>query len=76
VAGGLVSNWLLDNLADGDVLEVTKPAGVFCPQETERPVLAFCGGSGITPVMSIAKHVLATTERRSSSSTRTVIATR
>jgi len=64
VAGGLVSNWMLDNLSAGDVLEVTKPAGVFCPQETGRPVMALCGGSGITPVMSIAKHVLATTERQ------------
>jgi 3-ketosteroid 9alpha-monooxygenase subunit B len=42
---------------------VTRPAGVFCPQDTERPVLAFCGGSGITPVMSITKHLLATTGR-------------
>ena len=50
VAGGLVSNWFLDNLAEGDVMEVTKPAGVFCPQEAERPVLGFCGGSGVTPV--------------------------
>jgi 3-ketosteroid 9alpha-monooxygenase subunit B len=63
VPGGLVSNWLLDNLSEGDVLEVTKPAGVFCPQETERPVMAFCGGSGITPVMSITKGVLAGSQR-------------
>ena len=63
VAGGLVSNWFLDTVSEGSVLELTKPAGVFCPQETERPVLGFCGGSGVTPVMSIAKHVLATTER-------------
>ena len=63
VAGGLVSNWLLDNLAEGDLVEATKPAGVFCPQESERPVLGFCGGSGITPVMSIAKHVLSATRR-------------
>jgi len=63
VAGGLVSNWFLDHLAEGDVIEVTKPAGVFCPQASERPVLGFCGGSGVTPVMSIAKHVLATTQR-------------
>jgi 3-ketosteroid 9alpha-monooxygenase subunit B len=63
VAGGLVSNWFLDTVAVGSVLELTKPAGVFCPQETERPVLCFCGGSGVTPVMSIAKHVLASTER-------------
>jgi 3-ketosteroid 9alpha-monooxygenase subunit B len=63
VAGGLVSNWFLDNLSEGDDVEVTKPAGVFCPQDTELPVLAFCGGSGITPVMAIAKSVLATTRR-------------
>lgn len=58
VPGGLVSNWLLDQLKEGDVVELTRPAGVFCPQETERPLVGLCGGSGITPVMSIAKHVL------------------
>jgi 3-ketosteroid 9alpha-monooxygenase subunit B len=63
VPGGLVSNWFLDNLSDGDTVELTKPAGVFCPQESESPLLGFCGGSGITPVMSIAKHVLTATER-------------
>jgi len=63
VAGGVVSNWFLDHVREGDVLEVTKPGGVFCPQTTERPVLAFCGGSGITPVMSITKNVLASTPR-------------
>jgi 3-ketosteroid 9alpha-monooxygenase subunit B len=63
VTGGLVSNWFLDNLVEGDHVEVTKPAGVFCPRESERPVLGFCGGSGITPVMSIAKHVLSATQR-------------
>jgi ferredoxin-NADP reductase len=63
VEGGLVSNWFLDNLSEGDTIELTKPAGVFCPRDSGRPVVAFCGGSGITPVMSIAKHVLTTTER-------------
>ena len=63
VAGGLVSNWFLDHLAEGSVVEATKPAGVFCPQDSERAVLGFCGGSGVTPVMSITKHVLATTRR-------------
>jgi 3-ketosteroid 9alpha-monooxygenase subunit B len=63
VPGGLVSNWLLDTVGVGTVLEATKPAGVFCPQPTGRPVLGFCGGSGVTPVLSIVKHVLATTQR-------------
>ena len=64
VAGGLVSNWFLDRLGVGDVIEVTKPAGVFSPREgVDGPVLGFCGGSGVTPVMSISKHVLAETGR-------------
>jgi 3-ketosteroid 9alpha-monooxygenase subunit B len=58
VPGGLVSNWLIDHVSDGDVLEVTAPSGSFCVRPEERPILAFCGGSGITPVVSIAKSVL------------------
>jgi 3-ketosteroid 9alpha-monooxygenase subunit B len=61
--GGLVSNWFHDQVAEGDVVEVTRPAGVFCPQETDRPMVTFCGGSGITPVISIVKSVLSTTKR-------------
>jgi ferredoxin-NADP reductase len=63
VPGGAVSNWLNDHVAEGDVLEVTKPAGVFCPREGDAPVVAFCGGSGVTPVISVAKSVLASTDR-------------
>ena len=64
VPGGLVSNWMHDHLAPGDVVEVTLPAGAFCLRETGAPLLAFCGGSGITPVLSLAKSALATTGRR------------
>ena len=63
VPGGIVSNWLNDHVAAGDVLEVTRPSGTFCPQEGERPVIGFCGGSGVTPVLSIAKSVLRATTR-------------
>jgi 3-ketosteroid 9alpha-monooxygenase subunit B len=63
VAGGVVSNFFLDHVAAGDVVELTKPAGVFCPQVSDRTVIGLCGGSGITPVMSITKHVLAATAR-------------
>lgn len=63
VPGGLVSNWLHDHVSEGDVLEVTKPAGVFCVQDGERPAVAFCGGSGVTPVMAITKALLATSRR-------------
>lgn len=66
VPGGAVSNWLLDNVTEGDMLEATRPAGVFCVDpaaDDHTPVVAFCGGSGITPVMSITKSVLASTHR-------------
>src|SRR5215471_7814466 len=64
VPGGVVSNWMHDHLAPGDVVEVTRPAGVFCVRENTAPLVAFCGGSGITPIMSLAKSTLATTGRR------------
>ncbi|KLO30430.1 oxidoreductase [Mycolicibacter heraklionensis] len=63
VPGGKVSNWLLDNVAEGDELVMTRAAGIFCLQESSAPLLAFSGGSGITPILSLAKSALATTDR-------------
>ena len=64
VPGGLVSNWMHENLAAGDTVEITAPAGVFClREETGAPLVAFAGGSGITPILSLVKSALATTSR-------------
>ncbi len=66
VEDGRVSNEINDSIVAGSVLEVMKPAGVFCLQERpdpEQPVLLFGGGSGITPVISIIKTALSTTRR-------------
>ncbi|HZQ86320.1 MAG TPA: ferredoxin--NADP reductase [Acidimicrobiales bacterium] len=64
VPGGVVSNWLNDAIGAGDVVEVTRPAGVFLLPPGDGDVVAFAGGSGITPVLSIIKQALATTTRR------------
>jgi len=64
VAGGRVSNWLLDEVREGDALALTLPAGVFTLRDRATPVVAFAGGSGITPVISVIKSALATTDRR------------
>ncbi|GAA2401998.1 ferredoxin--NADP reductase [Actinomadura vinacea] len=64
VPGGLVSNWMHDHLAAGDRLSVTLPAGVFCLRDTAAPLVALCGGSGVTPILSLVKSALATTGRR------------
>ncbi|MFE6861939.1 2Fe-2S iron-sulfur cluster-binding protein [Nocardia sp. NPDC057668] len=64
VAGGAVSNWMHDHLTEGDEIEVAQAAGRFCLRDTEVPLLGFSGGSGITPLLSLTKSALATTERR------------
>src|SRR5947207_3971363 len=48
VAGGAVSNWMLDTLREGDALDTTCPAGVFCLPPGDSDVVAFGGGSGGT----------------------------
>ncbi len=64
VPGGRMSNWMNDTLAPGDTIDVTPPAGLFVLRRAaEAPIVAFAGGSGITPVLSIIKAALATTAR-------------
>ncbi|MFD2513421.1 FAD-binding oxidoreductase [Pontibacter locisalis] len=61
VSGGLMSNYLLDNLKVGDEIKVMQPIGNFCltcAPDNQRHVLLFGAGSGITPLMSILKTVL------------------
>jgi 3-ketosteroid 9alpha-monooxygenase subunit B len=55
---GYASNWLLDNVVPGAMLDVLPPAGTFTPKSLEGDFLLFAAGSGITPVMSILKSVL------------------
>ncbi|HET6733310.1 ferredoxin--NADP reductase [Mycobacterium sp.] len=64
VPGGKVSNWMLDNLVEGDEVTLTRAAGTFCLTDTSAPLLGFSGGSGVTPILSLAKSALATTDRR------------
>jgi ferredoxin-NADP reductase len=63
VPGGKMSNWMNDVLAPGDTIDTMPPAGLFVLRTAETPIVAFAGGSGITPVLSIMKTALATTAR-------------
>jgi ring-1,2-phenylacetyl-CoA epoxidase subunit PaaE len=61
VDGGAFSTWANENLAPGAVLEAMPPMGKFFTQidpAAEKHYLAFAGGSGITPVLSIIKTIL------------------
>lgn len=62
VDGGCFSTWVNENLKAGDTLEAMPPMGAFfAPIEPDvgKHYLGFAGGSGITPVLSIIKTVLA-----------------
>lgn len=59
VAGGRGSSWLCEQLRPGDSLEVMAPTGVFTPAVLDGDFVLAAGGSGITPVFSILRAVLA-----------------
>ncbi|MGP2441200.1 2Fe-2S iron-sulfur cluster-binding protein [Streptomyces sp. JW3] len=65
VPGGLVSEWMCAELRAGDTLEAAGPSGAFCLREESagRALVAFAGGSGITPVFSLVKSALTGTSR-------------
>jgi 3-ketosteroid 9alpha-monooxygenase subunit B len=56
---GYASHWIADNVQPGMVLDVLPPAGTFTPAALDGDFLLLAAGSGITPVMSILKSVLA-----------------
>ena len=62
VTGGLVSNWLLDNVRSGVELPALAPAGDFALQAADVPanVALFSAGCGITPMMSMTRWLLET----------------
>ncbi|MBX9746065.1 MAG: hypothetical protein K2X34_04135, partial [Hyphomonadaceae bacterium] len=62
IAGGAFSSWVNDELKAGDELEVMAPHGSFCwnfDADARREYVAFAGGSGITPILSLMKTALA-----------------
>jgi ring-1,2-phenylacetyl-CoA epoxidase subunit PaaE len=61
VEGGLFSVYANTKLKPGDIIEVAPPNGRFVfesQKNTSRTVAAFAAGSGITPILGIAKTLL------------------
>src|SRR5215208_4728922 len=62
VDGGAFSSWAAEDLKTGDELDVMTPTGRFgvahAPDQS-RLYVGFAAGSGITPILSIVKGVLA-----------------
>ncbi|MEV0274988.1 2Fe-2S iron-sulfur cluster-binding protein [Streptomyces sp. NPDC050610] len=59
VEGGEFSTYALKELAAGDTVDVMAPAGRFVLEPRAGRFAALVGGSGITPVLSIAATLLA-----------------
>jgi ring-1,2-phenylacetyl-CoA epoxidase subunit PaaE len=60
IVGGLFSTYANDVLKVGDLLEVLPPTGRFISKNKAGNYLAIAAGSGITPIISIIKHMLKT----------------
>lgn len=56
---GYASNWICENLRAGDSIRVLPPSGIFSPADLDEDLLLFAGGSGVTPIISIARTALA-----------------
>lgn len=54
---GLVSNFLHDNVQEGDLIDVHVPAGDFVLRPGHSPVVLLSGGSGITALLSMLEHL-------------------
>ena len=59
---GIISNYINDAFFKGLKVDVSLPFGTFYNDEqikTRQTVFLWAGGSGVTPMLSIAKHLLA-----------------
>jgi ferredoxin-NADP reductase len=61
VPGGTVSTWLRNEARVGSVVSLSQAMGGFVLPDPVPPKLLFItGGSGVTPVLSMIRHLLAT----------------
>lgn len=65
--GGVVSNWINDTAAEGREIHAAPPEGRFVLRgdlSGATEIVAFAGGSGITPIMSLARAAVDEPGRR------------
>jgi ferredoxin-NADP reductase len=55
---GLISNWLCDEVKEGDILRARGPIGMFVwyPDKDATNLAMIAGGSGVTPFISIIRE--------------------
>jgi len=58
---GLISNYLYDQVREGDRLQIGPPCGEFTLEPANvigRPIVLLAGGIGVTPLLSMLKHLV------------------
>ncbi|GAA3222189.1 globin domain-containing protein [Nonomuraea helvata] len=61
---GEVSNWLHANLREGDQLTISRPFGDLTLSPGDTPLLLASAGIGVTPILSMVDHLVATRSTR------------
>jgi NAD(P)H-flavin reductase len=63
--GGRMSNWIFDELRPGDGLDLQGPNGAcyYLPGKPEQPLLLIGNGTGLAPLIGIARDALASGHR-------------
>ncbi|MEX0429211.1 globin domain-containing protein [Nocardioides sp. DS6] len=64
VPAGEVSNFLHDNVFEGDLLEVSAPFGELALTEGDGPLVLVSAGIGITPMLGFLRHLAETRSER------------
>ncbi len=60
---GIVSNYLHNDVHEGDIIKVGIPSGEFMLKSSDSPVVLLAGGVGITPILSMYKSLIEENKR-------------
>ena len=63
IQNGLISSHLVHALNIGETIQISKPEGSFGINNSDSTIVAFAAGSGITPILSIAKSLEGTAKK-------------
>jgi Flavodoxin reductases (ferredoxin-NADPH reductases) family 1 len=62
---GVVSSFFCDSVKEGDILNVKAPTGhFFLDMAKNHPIVLIAGGVGVTPMLSMAKAIVASGSKR------------
>jgi NAD(P)H-flavin reductase/ferredoxin len=61
---GVMSRYLIERASFGDVIQCSGPQGTFYLRGGSRPILMVAGGTGVAPMRSMLRQMVASGERR------------